>query len=467
MTTSPPRISEEEDDRDRRSGQSSSIRPAPTGPRGERRADLGVEGDQLVDDGAWSAPSPKRVDGGSSRRGMPGEVERAVEEPGDGDLVGGDERGRRPRPDAARLAGDPQRREARLVGSPELEPAGRQRGRRRPPATGAGRVGQGVLDGKPHVRGAELGLQRAVDEEDGRVDDALRVDHDLDRVVVDIVQPVRLDDLQALVRERRRVDRDLGAHRPGRVAQGLLGGDRGELRGRRVEERPARRRQDRAASTPAIGSPTRHCQIAECSESIGRSQASGLASGFSGLVAATPAASARRERHDEVAAGDERLLVGGRDDLARPQRGEDRARLTMPPVPTTTRSTSSRVASSTSASGPPTTLVPGGTRAGRGGRIADGDRRRSDAGGLLLESVAVDGPAARATTPEPVRRGPRGRRAPGGRSTRPSRGARRRAAGAPARGAGSADDGERHRARGPGRRTGTSRPGRGSRRGPG
>ena len=44
-----------------------------------------------------------------------------------------------------------------------------------------------------------------------------------------IVQPVRLDHFQALVRERRRVDRDLGAHPPRRVAERLLGGDAGEV----------------------------------------------------------------------------------------------------------------------------------------------------------------------------------------------------------------------------------------------
>ena len=75
------------------------------------------------------------------------------------------------------------------------------------------------------------------------MDDALRMDDDLDRVVVDIVQPVRLDDLQALVRERRRVDRDLRAHRPGRVAEGLLRVTVDEVR-RAVEERAARCRQD-------------------------------------------------------------------------------------------------------------------------------------------------------------------------------------------------------------------------------
>ena len=124
---------------------------------------------------------------------------------------------RRPASRAIRSAG-----KRVLVGRPEVEPAGGDevgRGGRRRAAVG---VGQGVLDGKSHVRGAQLGLEGAVDEPDGGVDDALRVDDHLDRVVLDIVQPVCLDDLQALVGERRRVDRDLGAHRPGRVAERLL-----------------------------------------------------------------------------------------------------------------------------------------------------------------------------------------------------------------------------------------------------
>ena len=184
-------------------------------------ADLAVERDELVDVGASPADA-EPLDRGLEQARDPGEVERAVEEPGDGDLVGGDQRGRGTRPQAAGLAGDPERREARLVGRPEVEPAGCDevgwRGRRWPPVG----IGQRVLDRKSHVRGAQLGLEGAVDEPDGRVDDALRVDHHLDRVVVDIVQPVRLDDLQALVGERRRVDGDLGAHRPGRVAERLL-----------------------------------------------------------------------------------------------------------------------------------------------------------------------------------------------------------------------------------------------------
>ena len=80
-----------------------------------------------------------------------------------------------------------------------------------------------------------------------------------------------------------------------------------------------------SAATAAIDSPTRHCQIAECSESIGRSQASGLAYGSAGSVGRDGRGQAARERHDEVAAGDERLLVGRRHDLAGAQRGEHRA----------------------------------------------------------------------------------------------------------------------------------------------
>ena len=68
-----------------------------------------------------------------------------------------------------------------------------------------------------------------------------------------------------------------------------------------------------------MGSPTRHCQIAECSESIGRSHASGLAIASSGLVSATSAARAA-PRHHEMAGHHERLLVRGRDDLAGAQR---------------------------------------------------------------------------------------------------------------------------------------------------
>ena len=55
-------------------------------------------------------------------------------------------------------------------------------------------------------------------------------------------------------------------------------------------------------ATLARSSPTRHCQMAECSESMGRSQASGEAIGDAGSAAAHGRGPGARQGHDEVAA---------------------------------------------------------------------------------------------------------------------------------------------------------------------
>ncbi len=168
-----------------------------------------------------------------------------------------------------------------------------------------------------------MGLQGAVDEPDGGVDDALRVDDHLDRLVRDIVQPVRFDDLQALVRERRRVDGDLVAHRPGRVTQGGVGGRRRELIGRRVEERTARGGQDQCLDrghrlTDEALPQRRMLRIDRAKpgqrarERVARSRGRGLRG--------EPA----RLGHDQVPSRDERFLVRRRDDLARRERRQHR-----------------------------------------------------------------------------------------------------------------------------------------------
>ena len=64
----------------------------------------------------------------------------------------------------------------------------------------------------------------AVAEADERVDDGRRVHDDLDPLVLEAEEVVRLDQLEALVRERRGVDRDLRAHRPRRMRERLLHG---------------------------------------------------------------------------------------------------------------------------------------------------------------------------------------------------------------------------------------------------
>ena len=220
---------DEQDDRDDRLREPRHA-PAPTGPVAKAARTARSSSTSSFDVGCLVAIGAEPGHGGLQQRRDARERQRSVEEAGDRHLVGGDERRGRPRTLAPRLTGDAQRREPVLVRRAEVEPRDRHevggRGGRRV----AARIRQGVLDRESHVRGTQLGLEGAVAEADGGVDDALRVDDDLDRVVADIVQPVRLDDLQALVRERRGVDGDLRAHRPGRMPERLLRGDGRERR---------------------------------------------------------------------------------------------------------------------------------------------------------------------------------------------------------------------------------------------
>ena len=96
---------DEQDDRDERLDEAGHAGVSESGrwrrPRGPRRR--GRRGRRRP---ASAAPSPpNRSTAASSSARDAGEVERAVEEPGDGDLVGGDERGRGPRPGDARPRG--------------------------------------------------------------------------------------------------------------------------------------------------------------------------------------------------------------------------------------------------------------------------------------------------------------------------------------------------------------------------
>ena len=78
------------------------------------------------------------------------------------------------------------------------------------------------------------------------MNDALGMNHDLDRFPRDTEQPVRLDDLEALVHHGGRVDRNLSSHAPFGMSTSLLGADTFELGQRRNAERAARRRQQNA-----------------------------------------------------------------------------------------------------------------------------------------------------------------------------------------------------------------------------
>ena len=252
---------------------------------------------------------------------------------------------------------------------------------------------------------------------------------DVDRVVVDIVQPVRFDDLQALVGEGRRVDRDLGAHAPGRVAQRLLGGDRGQLRRAGVEEGPARGRQDAAGRSRPAASPTRHCQIARVLR-IDRPQPGQRARQRVVRVAARPvrAACARASGITRWPPATSGLLVGRRDDLARGERGEhrpqahDAAGADDDEVHVVARrQLLERV-------GP---ADPDRARrqldAGRGGLVGDADARPAGGARPVRRAASAARPVASATTRN-ASGWRRARRRPGARSTRWSRGGRPRAA---------------------------------------
>ena len=76
------------------------------------------------------------------------------------------------------------------------------------------------------------------------MDDRLRVDHHVDPVVVDPEQLVRLDHLEALVHQGRRVDGDLLAHGPGGMVQRRLHGHGRQFVCRTTAERPTGSRQD-------------------------------------------------------------------------------------------------------------------------------------------------------------------------------------------------------------------------------
>ena len=130
------------------------------------------------------------------------EVDGILEEGADGDFVGRIEDARHRAAHLAGLVGKAQTLEGigvRLLESQVLELPEVESLKSR---TLARRVRQGVLDRQLHVGAAELRDDGAVAELDHRVDDALRVDDDLDLVVVDAVEPLRLDDLKALIDER-------------------------------------------------------------------------------------------------------------------------------------------------------------------------------------------------------------------------------------------------------------------------
>ena len=392
-------MNDEQDDRDDRLDEAGHAL-APIGPVARCGADLAIEGDQLVDVRARcrsrrdrsGRPRPRAVAGCPSKSRVPSRNRATATS--SAAMSAAEARGpAMPASRAMRRAGNRSRSGARKSSRPAAMRSG-------------GAAGDGRRSGwvRAYWMGSRISgvpswaFREPSTEADGGVHDALRVDHHLDRVVVDIVQPVRLDDLQALVGEGRRVDGDLGAHRPRRVTEGLRRGSRGHHLRVGVEERAARRGQD---------------QGGDVGHAIRRRGTARWPSARSRWVAARPGG----WRYGSRAGHRRRWLPPVPEPAASPDGHPRRAspcwpsprpcrrssaartgpRLTMPPVPTTTRSTSSRVASCSSASSPPTRSVPAGRsrapRARSSARATAAGRNRA----ACSARVAPSWPVARAT----------------------------------------------------------------------
>ncbi len=85
--------------------------------------------------------------------------------------------------------------------------------------------GESVEDGQAHVGDGDLGEDAAVDVFDEGVDGGLRMDGDPDAVGREVEEAAGLDDLQALVEHGGGVYGDALAHDPGGMFEGLRGGD--------------------------------------------------------------------------------------------------------------------------------------------------------------------------------------------------------------------------------------------------
>jgi hypothetical protein len=166
------------------------------------------------------------------------------------------------------------------------------------------RMGERVQNRELHGGKPELRDHAAVAELHEGVDDALGVDHHLERVVGKPEQIVGLDQLERLVHQRRAVHGDLLSHAPGGVAQSLDYRRLGYPLGRPFAERPAGAGEDQPAqSAVPPGDALKHPAVL----GVHRHH--------------FPTAGAGRLHH-QVAGHDQTFLVGQGDPLAQPERRE-------------------------------------------------------------------------------------------------------------------------------------------------
>src|SRR5229473_1477281 len=131
--------------------------------------------------------------------------------------------------------------------------------------------------------------------------------HNVDRLVGQAEEKMRLDDLERLVHQRRRIDGDLLPHLPGGMAQRLVHRGVGHAGGRRGAERATRRREDQARHLGRL--PARDALQCRAVLGVDRHHLA--------------AALARRARH-ELARHNQGFLVRQGHPLAGPERRQRR-----------------------------------------------------------------------------------------------------------------------------------------------
>ena len=235
-----------------------------------------------------------------------------------GHLVGSVHDARQGSAHAARMTGKLQAAERVGVGRSELQASQLGEIQRLDGRLPTLRVAKRELDGDTHIGGAQVSLHAAISELHHGMDGALRLDHHADLVVGHVEQMMRLDDLQALVHKRGGVDGDLRPHVPSRMVQ-------------RLSRRDALKIGTLPAAERAAGG--RHPQTGDLSLGLAeQALVNGTVLGIDGhertrrahrrrrAGRATPLIHLRRQRHDQIAAHHQALLVRQRKDLARAQR---------------------------------------------------------------------------------------------------------------------------------------------------
>ena len=242
------------------------------------------------------AAALRGIEGRLHQCGYSEETQTPVDELLHRDLVGGIEDGRRRAAVRQRPARERQRREADHVGLLEGQRthAGEIELRRR--RAHAHRPRQTMRNRDAHVGRSKLRHDRAVTKLDHAMDDGLRMHHHVEHVGALREQMMGLDEFEALVHQRRRIDGDFRSHGPGRMFERLLDGHFLHGLERPGAERPAGCSENDAAHVlaPAGAERLEDRVVLGIDRQHGRPRV-------------------RRLAHEECAGADETLLVGERD----------------------------------------------------------------------------------------------------------------------------------------------------------